>query len=196
MEAIRTFKQNGYVLETFYDDLPFNPRNETEGTKFILFHKRYNIGDSHGYNQLDYNSWTELQKDIVAREKPGFILPVYMYEHSGIALSISSFNDRWDSGQVGFAVISWKEYEQYHNERTAKDLIERELKYYSAYLNGECYGYRISEEQVCNLGCAHLIELDSAYGYYCEDDCFEDGVVNMNSYIDAKQPVWRRYILS
>lgn len=189
MEAIRTLKQSGYVLQTFYDDLPLNPRNETEGTRFILFHKRYNIGDSHGYNQLDYDSWTALQKDIICRESVGFILPVYMYEHSGIVLSTNSFNDRWDSGQVGFAVISWKEYERYHNERTAKDLIERELKYYSAYLNGESYGYRISEEQVCNLGCAHLIELASVYGYGCEDDCFEEGVSHLNSYTDAKQPV-------
>lgn len=36
------------------------------------------------------------------------ILPVYMYDHSGIALSTSPFNDPWDSGLLGY-IFAYKD---------------------------------------------------------------------------------------
>ena len=186
MEAIRTYKQGNYIVETFYDSCPDNPRHYQDLTKLILFHRRYNLGDEHDYKQSDYSNWGQMEADIIAREKPGLIYPVYMYEHGAVSLSTSSFNDRWDSGQVGFVTIDWKTFQSMTTDE-AVSRIEEELKQYSSFLNGECYMYRISEEQICNLGCAHQSFVDAGHGYFCEDDCFEEGVTQLNYYISREE---------
>ena len=46
---------------------------------------------------------------LLERLEPKAILPVYIYEHSGSAISTSPFSCRWDSGQIGFIYIADKE---------------------------------------------------------------------------------------
>lgn len=50
--------------------------------------------------------------ESMAEEIPDFAFyPVYMYEHSGIALSLGDFGDPWDSGQLGVFCADRKEVE-------------------------------------------------------------------------------------
>jgi len=39
-------------------------------------------------------------------ERANLILPLYLLDHSGITISTRDFNDRWDSGQIGWTYVS------------------------------------------------------------------------------------------
>lgn len=47
----------------------------------------------------DEEIWSALEKDYV-------ILPLYLYDHSGISMSTSDPGCRWDSGRVGYIYVS------------------------------------------------------------------------------------------
>lgn len=90
---------------------------------------------------------SEIQKGFV-------VLPVYLYDHSGLAMSTTDFNDRWDSGQVGIIFVSnekiKEEYEVGYIEPVLRLQVEERLKEevaeYDAYLRGECYCYELYED--------------------------------------------------
>lgn len=132
---------------------PENPREDWEqlGT-MALFHNRYMISDKgHGYSTSDYNGWDEM-KAAIERDNPGgVILPVYMYDHSGITLNTTGFSCPWDSGQVGFIFASAKKIrDEFGVKRISKKTRDRaiarlngEVETYSHYLSGEVYCFRI-----------------------------------------------------
>ena len=191
MEASKTFKKGNYILEVFYNHAPENPRHYQDLTKLILFHKRYDLGDEHDYKQGDYSNWGQMEADIIKKEEPGFILPVYMYEHGNISLSTSSFNDRWDSGQVGFVIMDWMTFSGMSEEQ-AKALIEDQLKEYTSYLNGEIYYFQISELLTCNLGCQHKRYVADTGDYYELDHCFKDGLLELSKYVGEEVQAWEQ----
>lgn len=186
MEALQKIKKGKYIVEVLHDDSPANPRHYGDNSRLILFHKRYDIGDQHEYKHSDYTNWDDMKEDIIKKEQPGMILPVYMYDHGSVSLSTRIFNDRWDSAQVGFAIIEWSRFRDMTADE-GKHSIETELEDYSNYLNGECYMYRISEEQVCNLGCPHHYFIDAGSGYYNEDDCLREGMAQLSYYLQKEE---------
>ena len=100
-------EQTNYQIEIIHDEHPSNPRVEWDnlGT-MVCFHGRYTLGDiGHGYRSSDFNSWDELKQLIIKQVKPAVILPIYMYDHSGITISTQPFGCRFDSGQIGFIYI-------------------------------------------------------------------------------------------
>jgi hypothetical protein len=83
-----------------------------------------------------------------------FLLPVYLYDHSGITISTSPFSCGWDSGQVGFIYITkakaakeWSDAaddpESLKNSVLA--YLECEVEIYDTYLRGEVYGFSVQE---------------------------------------------------
>lgn len=113
-------------------------------------------------------------------------LPLYLYEHSGIAMSTTSFNDRWDSGQIGW-IYTDKETVLSHGgkiqsskgnlikvtERNWKEgayqNLKEEVKIYDMYLQGQVYGIVI-EEYDSDL--KEFDEIDSCWGFY--DDSYDE----------------------
>lgn len=96
-------------------------------------------------------------KDLyaLATEK-NIILPLNLYDHGGISMSVSSFLGRsqhaeWDSGQVGWIFATpqeiQKEYGTLAKEsyEKAEDLLRSEVETYNFYLTGQCYGFRLYE---------------------------------------------------
>ena len=158
MEPIEKFECAGRTIEIEYDSnaSEMNPRQDTDNsTTMICFHKRYNLGDEgHGYKWQDYNGWDELEAQIVKDHKPVIIMPLYLYDHSGITISTHSFNDHWDSGQVGFIYMTAKQIrEWYGKKRITKGIKEKaekcllaDVEVYDQYLRGEVYGYVITDE--------------------------------------------------
>ena len=101
------------------------------------------------------------------------ILPVYLYDHSGLSMSTGSRSCRWDSGQVGYIYVSlaaaldsqsikhddlpdpalWemtfphRDKDGHVVSRTLRDKVTRyleaEVRDYSSYLEGDIYGYRL-----------------------------------------------------
>lgn len=92
-------------------------------------------------------------------------LDVHLFEHSGMILSTTPFNDPWDSGQVGYIYVSReKARSEFGWSRLTKKRIAHieaalaeEVAEYSAYLEGEVYGYIITN--------AEGEELDSCWGF-------------------------------
>lgn len=83
--------------------------------------------------------------------KKHIVLPVYLYDHSGLSISTRPFSCPWDSGQVGWVVASrdniLKEYggqklTQAKLER-AETLLRSEVDTYDHYLRGDCVGYEL-----------------------------------------------------
>jgi hypothetical protein len=157
----------------------------------VCFHGRYDLGDEHNYKSGDYNGWDEMEKNIIKNENVGVILPLYLYDHSGITISTSPFSCNWDSGQIGFIFISkekmLKEYGGKIVTQTLKDKVEgylkSEVETYDQYLTGDVYGYRVSEVKTCSEGHEHEEELDSCWGYYGQEGCMEEGVGIVEYYI-------------
>lgn len=94
------------------------------------------------------------------------ILPINMYDHSGIALSTSSFSCPWDSGQVGWAVIDKDTLDREFagDVGCAEECIRAEIETYSQYIRGDVWGY-VAEELVDD----EWTETDSCWGFFGSD---------------------------
>jgi len=154
---IETIKSNNYVANIRIDDSPFSPREDDNFGTLIAFHSNYNLSDN--------NDWTkeELLEHI---QKEGILsLPVYMYEHSGIALRTTPFNCKWDSGQIGYIFVLHQDIKERLGEldleQAEKNLIA-EIEEYSQYCNGEVYGYQIYKKGDCE---SWFNDIDACWGY-------------------------------
>lgn len=137
------------------DEEPESPRDGENLGTMVCFHKRYELGDKdHGYKKEMFDSWEDLKNSIEENEDAAVILPLYMYDHSGIIIKTGPFEDRWDSGQIGFIFVSKekvrKEYYINHGDipeemlDKVRSILEEEVEIYSNYVNGNVY--RIVEE--------------------------------------------------
>lgn len=61
------------------------------------------------YRKFDTLYCNDCLEYLLNRLESKAILPVYVYEHSGSAISTTPFGCRWDSGQIGFIYIADKE---------------------------------------------------------------------------------------
>jgi hypothetical protein len=112
-------------------------------------------------------------------EKNYVILPLYLYDHSGITMSTGPFSCPWDSGKVGFIYVSmerarkeWSGTDEEIREK-AKKYLRSEVEEYDQYLTGDVWGYRIFEtasEEDDEEGEEH----DSCWGFYGMDYCMEE----------------------
>ena len=193
MEAINTIRKGNYKLEIFYDEHPDSPRSWDNLGKMVCFHRRYNLGDKHNYD-YDYSGWGEMKEAIIKAENVAVILPLYLYDHSGITISTSSFSCNWDSGCVGFIFVSKERLrKEYNVKRITKDIIEKatkvlqgEVETYDQFLTGEVYGYRVSKIEVCDKGCEHSEEVDSSWSYYGMDSVEEEGNGVLDYYVNKE----------
>lgn len=98
-------------------------------------------------------------------DRNNVILPLYLYDHSGITMSCCHsypYNDRWDAGQVGWTYAGYSEIKNEYGavnaetiEKAEQRLID-ETKTYDYYLRGDSYGYTIEKDGE---------EIDSCWGY-------------------------------
>ena len=120
---------------------------------------------------IDQFDW--LDKDTKALlmdilEEHIVILPLYLYDHSGLRMSTGGFSCPWDSGQVGWIYCTKqtviKEYGDWTVESVTKatKCMEQEVETYSEYLAGEVYGYQV-------IDCDGEV-LDSCWGYFGDMD--------------------------
>lgn len=156
-------------LKLVQDSSPESPRTWDNLGTMICFHRRYDLGDKHNYSSDDYSSWEEMKQAIIKEENPAVILPLYMYDHSGISISTSPFSCRWDSGQIGFILVSKKKaLEEFGGKIVTAKLKERiekilegEVETYTQYVEGDVYGFQIVDEDDDII--------DSCYGFYGSD---------------------------
>jgi len=124
---------------------PEDPRQDDNLGKMLCFHRRYSLGDKHDYKSYDYNSWEEMKSHIIKDNDVLVILPLYLYDHSGITMNTTGFGCPWDSGQVGWIFATKKDVRQWYNlKKITKPYIDKvreillgEVKMYDRYLTGE-----------------------------------------------------------
>jgi len=165
-----SYAHKGIKLEIYYDTDPESPREWDNLGTMICFHKRRNLGDKdHGYRESGFSSWENLAAEIRKTEKPAVILPLYLYDHSGITIRTGPFSSPWDSGQVGFIFISRekakKEFGIKRFTKKSLDMLEKglvqEVQVYDMYLTGEVFGYVIDRDGEHESSC---------WGYFGLDD--------------------------
>ena len=162
----------GYIINIKDDPDPSDPRTEFANiTNMFCCHKRYKLGDervSDAYSRGSYNSWDEMEADIIKQEKVAVILPLYLYDHSGITIRTTPFSCRWDSGQIGFVWITKEQAKKdlgikYFTKKALQkvtEAIKAEVSLYDDFLTGNVYGYEIVKpDNTDNV-------LESCWGYY------------------------------
>ena len=192
---METKKIGKYLIEVERDNTPDSPRSWDNLGKMVCFHRKYNLGDKHNYKFTDYENWVEQKQDIIKNEDVCVILPIYMYDHSGITIKTTPFGCNWDSGQIGWIFISKERVRnEFSVKRISKKLKERitgylenEVKTYDQYLSGDVYMFRIYEVKTCELGHEHKEMLDSCCGYYGEDVCMNEAEDIVETYMKPKQ---------
>lgn len=184
--AVKSLEYKNLNINIYHDCHVENPRNDIEClTKMIFFHKKYILGDKHDYKANDYNGWNEIEKDIKRKEDIAIILPVYMYDHSGLTISTTPFSCPWDSGQIGYVFVTKENIRKWFDvKRITKTILEMaqkdfklEIEMYDNYLKGEVYGYIITKNEE---------EIDSRWGYwgYNSNEDEWDVVKAAKEYID------------
>ena len=82
------------------------------------------------------------------------MLPLYLYDHSGITMNTTGFSCPWDSGQVGWIYASKEDALREFGGKTftaatrkkAEDRMRSEVAYYDSYLRGEAYGFELYKD--------------------------------------------------
>lgn len=174
-----------------YDDYCENPRKWDNLGKMVLFHNRYNFSNETDINQKDYNSWNEMEKDIVKKYGASVILPVYLYDHSGLAFSVQSFQGRlpqghaeFDSGRIGFIFVTKKDIRNEYGKAGKKEIekaievLTNEVKIYEKYANGESYVFIIEDENGKRL--------ENCGGFYSVEDAMREARLSADDLIKQK----------
>lgn len=171
-EYIYTSKKldNGYTVKVVQDDDAENPREawDNAGTVALLSRCRYAFGDE----QLSHE-----ELDSIANDKSNIVLPVYIYDHSGITINTTGFACPWDSGQVGIIYISRKDAVKEWGKtictaavvHKAREYLKGEIETLDQYLTGRVFGYVVEDPQG--------EETESCWSFYGEVDyCLESGI--------------------
>lgn len=168
--------QDGAVFKIFQETDPESPRERDNLGVMVCWHPTYTLGDAQ-VNKRDYSNADEVlaflkkEHDIVA------YLPLYLLDHSGLSICTNSFNDPWDSGQVGWIFCTKEACEKagVPNEADTEHLLRCEVDIYDQYLRGNVYGFVLLAPPCDSCGAQEAI-IDSCWGFYgC--DLLENGML-------------------
>jgi len=160
-----------YKLKIIQDQDIESPREwDNLGTMYCE-HRRYNLGDEDADDIR--NDEGEFDKDV---ERNYIILPLYLYDHSGITMNTTGFSCPWDSGQVGYIYVSRADVRKEFGVKVISpklykrvvEILESEVATYDQYLTGDVYGFKliaIEDGEEDETG----DEVDSCWGFYGSD---------------------------
>jgi hypothetical protein len=178
------------TLRIVQDEDPLNPRVDYDPLgKMVCFHRRYNLGDEHHIEHSDFCGWEDLEAHLTKEHNAAIILPLFLYDHSGITLQTLPFICPWDSGQIGFiymdrtTLLNTAPGNPKILTKAAKawatQCLLTEVRMYDQYLTGDVWGYVIEDSD------GH--ELDSCWGFYGEAYCKTEGEGAMVHLMTQKQ---------
>lgn len=202
------YRKGDKILVIEQDLNPIDPREWDNMGTMICFHRRYDLGDKHDYKSSDFNGWEEVEEHLYKEEDAIVVLPLYLYDHSGLRMKVGSFNGllpqghaRFDSGQVGFiyatkdALIGWdrEHKDKYYPEKTDEQIIQKvlisEIETYDQYLSGDIHGFTLYEVTTCDLGHEHREHIDSCWGFYDRKSLLEHaGIDDLEEWEEAQWP--------
>jgi len=181
MEALETITRGTLTAHIYQDDDPESPREWSNVGTMVCWHRGYNLGDEQPsvdprtyllrlLCDADPDAGERLDDadmpDILEALEPAYVvLPLYLYDHSGITMRTSAFSCPWDSGQVGFIYVSildagreWSSLEGEALRERASEYLRWEVETYDQYLTGDVYGVVVED--------ADGEHLDSCWGFH------------------------------
>lgn len=172
-KPITTHEYRGCTIEIHHDDSAECPRSwHDHETVMACWHRRYNLGDVQPSLRPDEYIKSEIPDGSIVR-------PLYLYDHSGITMSLGRFSCPWDSGRVGIIWLSleaarkawcpnrpnvtWDSYIKWGDKaitmREAANLvIEGDVETYDQFISGEVFGYVAKDSSGDHI--------DSCFGFY------------------------------
>lgn len=160
----------GFTIKIYQDESPCDPREWDNLGTMVCWHRNYMLGDKHNFSDPE-----DFQAFI--KDTPAIVLPLFLYDHSGITMNTVGFHCPWDSGQVGWIYVTLEDIrKEYGVTRVSKqlrqkvaDYLRAEVKTYDQYLTGEVYGYEVTGEDEEFI--------DSCWGFYGEYDAEDYSVL-------------------
>ncbi len=156
----------GYKVEISHDDWQENPREWGCSSTLVTAHQKYTFGGiqltRHAFSIED--AFQKHLADVGLSYKDIIYREVFMYEHSGIALSMSPFGCRFDSGQLGYIYEKRSAVRaEFGVKRISRRLkqqilnrLESEIEILGYWANGEVYCFSVGEETYGGFyGCDH-----------------------------------------
>ena len=185
-DVIETIEKDGYFIEILPDIYPESPREWSNLGSMQCFHSRYDLGDKKVVDSNDYKGWSDMEYALKKDHDAVIILPIYMYDHSGITVNTKPFSCPWDSGRLGLIFASREDIlVNFNVKRLTKSIIERatkilegEVETYDQFLRGDVYGYRIEDKDGD--------EVDSCYGFYGIDTVREEAMLIVKSLLKSE----------
>ena len=174
MNVVHEEIRNGFQIQIIEgdQDIP-NPRLDWDHfSHFQMWHRNYQFGDdfkkeydifetvgrSKYFKDEEFadeypNPFDDEFKEILAKCKDIVVLPVYMYDHSGITINTTGFSCGWDSGQIGWI---WATKEEICKEYGCKiltkkirekveEVLRNEIKILDCWIRDEIYGYVVTD---------------------------------------------------
>lgn len=154
---------HNHRITIHYDTDTESPRDWDNLGTMTCSHSRYNLGDEHSFDDphsfladlcnKDTDREISSERLYAEAEMHAVILPLFLYDHSGITMNTTGFHCPWDSGQVGFIHVTLndilKEYKVQRVSRKLRARIAEQLKSevatYDDYLTGNVYGFVVSK---------------------------------------------------
>ena len=164
-QPIKSATHDNLQAEIHYDTDPCKP--DTACTITYNSRSRYVLGNTMADAERD----EEIARAVRSGDYIG--MPVFAYVHGSVAIQAAYSNPfycDWDSGRSGWAYMTKAEVRvSFGVRRITKGVKEKALKLirssvedYSAYLNGEVYGFIIRDTSTGE-------SVDSCWGYYGMD---------------------------
>lgn len=155
------------IIKIKHDSNPESPRMWANLGTMVFWHSRYELGDKHNITNVEFKEMLK-DKNVIARA-------VYMYDHSGIALSTEPYNDQWDSGFLGWIYTTKDKIREWFGIKRvtqsyiyeAMIVLKHELAIYNQFIEGDVWGF---EMWSCCPCCGKPEEIiDSCWGFYGSD---------------------------
>ena len=198
MTAIQSIKArlpngNKAKAELIYDQHAANPREcDNLGTILIAPNKAHWIASrddvvdtSIPFGKNPFEHWENLRREQLNLKKSDIAIayPITKYEHGSISLSLG-YKRGWDYTVSGFVYVTKETLRKCFNvKRITKSVCQRaenclqdELDTLTRWLNGECYGWCITEYALTDDGLdwKEVDTLDSCGGYFDKEQALDD----------------------
>lgn len=153
--------ESGITAEIHQDCDVEQPFDDDAAVRIVVLHRRY-IDPSKGKCGRDPDEFAKWESE---NQDNWFIIPLYMYDHSGTAYRVgrsNPFHCPWDSGRVGIIALKRSEW---GDGQSTDDQLETYAQSiateYTSWANGDCYGYVLRDSQGN--------EIDSCWGFIGRD---------------------------
>lgn len=182
-------RYNGYTITIVPDENPLDPREDSNLGRMICFNDhRYTLGDKHEFTTKMFRGWHDMEIRLRKYHRAIVILPLYVYDHSGIWMNYERtypFNDQWDSYQVGYIYCTRKDMLKFYGRTVygiarvaqdkkmdldkfnkclalAEEQLKQEVRLYNYYISGQMVGYIIKDDD------GNVV--DSCFGFTMDDE--------------------------